>query len=69
VSGRHADFVDSELRAGLVWVDVDHRADETDDKLPVQRDHKAMARIFQKFLSPGLDHGIIENIFSNIWRR
>jgi len=63
---RDSNFIDPEFGRGLVRVQVDHRADKTNDQVIIQRDDKAMARVGEKFLRGGLYNGIIEDILGDL---
>ena len=66
MAGRDADFVDPELRRGLVRMQVHYGADKTDDKVILQRDDEAMARVFKEFLSRGFNDGIVEDLCCDV---
>jgi aminoglycoside phosphotransferase family enzyme len=60
------DLIDPELGSRFVRVEIDHRADKAHDKVIVQGNDQAMARISQKLPRRRLHDGIVKDVHGDI---
>src|SRR6266540_6557152 len=62
----YSNFVDPKLRCGFIWVQIDNRAYKSNNKIIIQRNYQAMARVIEKFLCSRLYNWIVKNVYGDI---